>query len=338
MSGRSSPDDDDLWRTLNEPDIDPKLAEGLSSNQNFARWWVHKFLPCVELDRLDKIEPNFTREKESASAQSKAGRETDLHIVVRDKAGDLYAILTESKIVAPPSLDQPDDYIKYARWGEREGKWRKAVTVMMAPEGYLERNRSSDRYDAKVTYETLHQAARSHSLFDLATYLKAGIIRYKRCGGEPRNPDDVIGGFRMQYAELLREESRELHSYLQARDKKMSDSSQRWFYFCPKLTLLSKRNVQVIHKICNRMKGPQDCSEEQVLSVHVPRTHGEHDAPPNWGTRDQWRSSKCFWIRDIPLDRGARLYFEDFDDNAARRVWGRASELIDNCSQPQDQP
>ena len=78
-------------RTMSEPDIDPKLADGLRSNLDFATWWVRQVLPSIELGELSEIKPNLTREKDSWSAQSRAGRETDLHVVVKDGCGDRYA-------------------------------------------------------------------------------------------------------------------------------------------------------------------------------------------------------------------------------------------------------
>lgn len=30
---------DELWRTMQEPEIDSRLAEGLRSNRSFAEWW-----------------------------------------------------------------------------------------------------------------------------------------------------------------------------------------------------------------------------------------------------------------------------------------------------------
>ena len=320
--------DDELWRTMSEPDIDPRLADGLRSNQEFAQWWVRQILPSVELNELLEVKPNFTREKESWSAQSKAGRETDLHVVVNDRCGNHYAILTESKVVAPAGYRQPQDYSAYARWGESKRKWAKAVTVLMAPQGYLARQRSVDHYEVTVSYERVHDAARSNDLEDLADYLRAGIIRYERVGGAPRNPDDLVGGFRVQYADLLREEFRELYSCLRGRERKLFDGSQRWFYFCPKQPLLGRSGVQIIHKICNRKKGDQDCSRQQVLSVQVPRTGHGHDGPPDWGTRDQWCPSAKYWIRNVAIEPDARLFFKDFDGNAALRVWAQTSKLM----------
>ena len=182
--------DDELWRTMKEPDIDPKLADGLNTNREFAEWWLRQALPSVELDELVQVKPNFTREKESWSVQSRAGRETDLHVVVKDRRGDRYSILTESKVVAPAGRRQPEDYSAYARWGESQGYWTKAVTVLMAPAGYLlSRQRSADQYEIKVSYERVRDAARLNALIDLARYLEAGITRCERVGGTPRNPD-----------------------------------------------------------------------------------------------------------------------------------------------------
>ena len=314
---------------MSEPDIDPRLADGLQSNQKFAEWWVRQILPSVELDRLVEIKPNFTREKESWSAQSRAGRETDLHVVVKDRRGNHYAILTESKVVAPAGHRQPEDYSAYARWGMSKRKWTKAVTVLMAPEGYLERQRSVDYYEVTVSYERVHDAARSNALEDLAAYLRAGITRYEHVGGAPRNPDDLIGGFRVQYADLLREENRELYGCLRGRDRKLFDGSQRWFYFCPKRPLLGRSGVQIIHQICNRKKADQDRSRQQVLSVQIPRTGNGQYGPPDWGTSDQWSQSAKFWIRDVAIEPAERLFFDDFDGDVARRVWAQISELIE---------
>ena len=332
MSVTSARDADELWRIMNEPDIDPRLAEGLRSNQDFARWWVHQFLPGVELDELIEIKPNFTRERESWPAQSNSGRETDLHVVVKDRIGNRYAILTESKIVAPAGYRQPEDYTAYAGWGERAGKWINSVTVLMAPAGYLAQHRSADCYEATVSYELVCDAARKQGLDDLAAYLTAGIIRFERAGVVPRNPDDLIGAFRVQYADLLREENRELYSCMRGRDRKLFDSSRRWFDFCPKQPLLGRNGVRIIHQICNRKKGAQDRSRPQVVSVQVPRTNDGHNGPPNWGTPDQWRSSAKYWIRDVPIESEARLYFSGFDGDAARRVWGQVTELIEDGS------
>ena len=198
----------------------------------------------------------------------------------------------------------------------------------MAPEGYLARQRSADQYNVSINYEKVLDAARSYGLEDLAAYLWAGITRYERAGGATRNPDDLIGGFRVQYADLLREEFRELYSCLRGRDRKLFDGSQRWFYFCPKQPLLGRSGVQIIHQICNRKKGDQDRSRQQVLSVQVPRIGHGQDGPPDWGTQDQWRKSTKFWIRDIAIESDARMFFEDFDGDAAIRVWAQTSKLM----------
>ena len=329
ISGRVSIDpDNELWRTMNEPDIDPMLADGLRSNREFAEWWVRQTLPGVELAELVKVAPNFTREKESWSAQSKAGRETDLHIVFRDSRGDCHAILTESKIVAPAGHLQPEDYSAYARWGESKRNWTKALTVLMAPNGYLARYQSAEQYDVTLSYERVHDAARSNRLKDLAAYLRAGITRYGRVRGAPRNPDDRIGGFWIQYVDLLRDENGDLYSCLRGRDRRLFDSSQRWFYFCPKQPTLGRNGVQIVHKICNRKKGDQHRSWQQMLSLHVPRTDDEQDGPPDWGGRYQWRPSAKFWIGDVPLGADEWMFFDDFDGDAARRVWAQISELM----------
>ena len=91
-----------LWQRINEPDIDPLMADAIRLNPQFRDWWAHNFIPDMELERIIEIKPNFTREVEAASHQSKPGRETDLHMVFQDDMGSKHAILTENKIDAPP--------------------------------------------------------------------------------------------------------------------------------------------------------------------------------------------------------------------------------------------
>ncbi|MDE0044319.1 MAG: hypothetical protein OXU19_00445 [bacterium] len=322
--------DHELWRTMQEPDIDSRLAAGLRSNRSFAEWWVGRILPTVKLGELVEIRPNYAREEESWFAQSKAGRETDLHVVAKNVHGVHYAILTESKVIAPPSENQPEDYAAYARWGELQGRWRQGTTVLMAPKGYLDRASSAGKYEVKLSYEEVRDSAEANGLNDLASYLDAGIARHGH-SGPARNPDELIGGFRVRYSDLLREEHRHLYECLSGNNKKLFDSSQRWFEFHPRRCRLGRvtvPGVEVIHKICNRTKGDQDRSFQQNMAVHVPQTGCYENCPPNWNGRDRWRKSKAFWILDMPLNADDWLFFDDFSADAARRVWARMSELI----------
>ncbi len=324
--------DDELWRVMQEPDIDHRLADGLRSNRSFAEWWVGRILPTLKLGDLVEIKPNYTREEESWSSQSKPARETDLHVVAKDAHGDRFAILTESKVVAPASKHQPEDYSAYVRWGESQGMWRRGVTVLMAPKGYLDRPSSAGMYDIKMSYEEIRDSAQANGLKDLASYLDAGIVRHGY-SGSARNPSELIGGFRVRYSDLLREEYRRLYDSLSGNTKKQFDASQRWFEFRPRQCRLGRvtvPGVEVIHKICNRAKRDQDRSAQQYLAVHVPRAGCYENSPPNWNGRYRWRESKAFWILDTPLDADDWLFFDDFDAEAARRVWARMSELIED--------
>ena len=87
-----------------EPDNDPRLADGLRANQDFAEWWVRQFLPSVELEELIEIKPNITRERESWSAQCNSGRETDLHVVIKDRTGDHHGALRPHRPLARTCL------------------------------------------------------------------------------------------------------------------------------------------------------------------------------------------------------------------------------------------
>ena len=95
----------------------------------------------------------------------------------------------------------------------------------------------------------------------LSDHLLAGIKRYQHTG-EPRNPDEAISSFRVQYAGLLRDEYPHLYKLLSARGKELFDGSQKWFYF--KLT----NGVEIVHKISNNVY-EQNVNDEQYLSLHI---------------------------------------------------------------------
>ena len=315
----------DLWKTMDEPDIDPLMEDAIRSNIRFLDWWVHKFIPEVRIERIINVKPNFTREKEAASHQSKRGRETDLHMEIEDNVGSRYAILIESKINAPLSQNQLEDYLKYARWGKEQGRWKTAVTVLMAPEGYLTRSTCSPCVNT-VSYEEIAERAIGFGLQKLAAYLLAGIKRYQNTE-EPRNPNDIVSAFRVTYASYLRDEYPQLYEILSARGKKLFDGSQKWFEF----TL--KDNVQIVHKISNRV-GEQNEDEEQYLSLHVPKMGAYLSELPDIGVYGSWRpaesnSKNKSAIYEIPLSYDARMYFRSFDTDAAVKVWNLVETLRD---------
>ena len=325
-----------LWQRINEPDIDPLMADAIRLIRQFGDWWVSKLIPDIRLERLIKVEPNFTREIEAASHQSKPGRETDLHMVFQDNKGSKHAILTESKIDAPPGPNQAEDYAKYAEWGIENRLWKSAVTVLIAPEGYLTRP-ISNAYDRIISYEEVAERAESSGLQKLSDHLLAGIKRYQHTG-EPRNPDEAISSFRVQYAGLLRDEYPHLYKLLSARGKKLFDGSQKWFYF--KLT----NGVEIVHKISNNVY-EQNVNGEQYLSLHILGKGSHLNELPDPDLNGSWRPAKSnsknkSAIYDIPLGYEARMFFNSFETESALRVWDLADTLrcrwenqISNCGE-----
>ena len=315
--------DVNLWQRINEPDIDPLMADAIRLNRQFRDWWTTKLISDIHLERIIIVKPNFTREIESASHQSKPGRETDLHIVFQDDMGSKHAILTENKIDAPPGPNQAKDYAKYAEWGKENHLWKSAVTVLIAPEGYLTRSISND-YDQMISYEEVAERAESFGLQALSEHLLAGIKRYQHTG-EPRNPDEVISSFRVKYSGLLRDEYSHLYKLLSARGKELFDGSQKWFYF--KLT----NGVEIVHKISNKVN-EQNENDEQYLSLHVPGMGTHISELPDLDLNGSWRPARSnsknkSAIYDIPLSHDARMFFNSFDTDAALRVWDLAGTL-----------
>ena len=105
------------------------------------------------------------------------------------------------------------------------------------------------------------ERAERFGLQALSEHLLAGIKRYQHTG-EPRNPDEIVSSFRVQYSGLLRDEYPHLYELLSARGKELFDGSQKWFYF--KLT----KGVEIVHKISNNIY-KQNVKDEQYLSLHI---------------------------------------------------------------------
>ena len=314
----------DLWKTMNEPDIDPLMEDAIRVNDHFRHWWLHKLIPEVLFEKIIKIKPNFTREPEAASHQSKSDRETDLHIEIQDSMGYSHAILIESKINAPLGENQLEDYIDYAQWGKEKGRWMTAVTVLMAPEGYLTKS-TLDSSIKTISYEEISEQAISFGLQELSTYLLAGIKRYKNTD-EPRNPDEIVSAFRIKYADFLRDEYPRLYEILSARSKKLFDGSQKWFYFS------LKDNVEIVHKISNNKNPEQNDDDEQYLSLHVPGMGAHLSDLPDLRLNGSWRpavsnSKNKSAIYDIPLSYKARMFFRSFDTKAPVEVWNLTETL-----------
>ena len=315
----------DLWKTMNEPDIDPLMEDAIRVNNHFCHWWLHKLIPEVHFEKIIKIKPNFTREPEAASHQSKSGRETDLHIEIQDSMGYSHAILVESKIDAPLGENQLEDYLDYAQWGKEKGRWMTAITVLMAPEGYLTKS-TIDSSIKTISYEKISERAISFGLQELSTYLLAGVKRYKNTD-EPRNPDDIVSAFRIKYADFLRDEYPRLYEILSASGKDLFDSSQKWFYF------MLKDKVEIVHKISNKVDEQND-SDEQYLSLHILGKGRYVSELPDLDLGGSWRPAKSnsknkSAIYDIPLSHKARMFFSSFDTKAAVEVWNLVETLRD---------
>ena len=257
-------------------------------------------------------------------------------MVFQDDMGSKHAILTENKIDAPPGPNQAEDYAKYAEWGKENRLWKSAVTVLIAPEGYLTRS-ISNAYDRMISYEEVAERAESFGLQALSEHLLAGIKCYQHTG-EPRNPDEVISSFRVQYSGLLRDEYPHLYELLSARGKELFDGSQKWFYF--KLT----NGVEVVHKISNNVY-EQNVNDEQYLSLHIPGMATHISEIPDLDLNGSWRPAKSnskikSAIYDIPLGYEARMFFNSFETESALRVWDLADTLrcrwenqISNCGE-----
>ena len=231
--------------------------------------------------------------------------------------------MTESKIDAVLGPNQLEDYLKYGQWGKEKGLWKTAITVLMAPVGYLTKLTCNSCIQT-ISYEEIAEKAQGFGLQKLSKYLLAGIKRYQFTG-EPRNPDEIVSAFRVRYAGLLREEYPDLYGILNAKGTKLFDSSQKWFYF--KL----KDNAEIVHKISNK-DNKQNVNDEQYLSLHIPGMGTYLSELPDLNLCGDWRTAKSTSknksaIYEIPLSQKARMFFSSFDTDAALRVWDLATEV-----------
>ena len=321
-----------LWRTMNEPDIDPLMKKGLQTSQGFLKWLVIQCYPGINNPQLQSVRANDWRPCESGPR-----RETDLHVEVTDSQSTRYALLIESKVTAPASYGQPDAYSAYAKWGVKHGKWKNSVTVLMAPEGYLTSERSADKYERNISYESIEKASRREGLSCLADYLIAGVERYNHTGSA-RNPDDTIGAFRVKYTELIREERPDLYKKLRGKDRNQFDKSQTWMGFN------MSNSDRINHYISNKQKSPQDRGEQQYLVVwangmanrlsELPDFEFEKEFPAvkesAWRLPSGRRLTKgSNGIKEFLLPEDLWMFLDEFDADKARAVWKLAESLRD---------
>ncbi len=308
----------DLWRTMNETDIDPLMEDGLQSSPQFFNWWVHQFYPEINDPQLHCVRANHWRPPETGQK-----RETDLHVEVEDSQSKRYALLVESKVNAPASEGQPEDYSEYAIWGKEYGKWDDACTVIMAPLGYLSSNRSAQKYNRKIAYEEIEKETRRRGLTCLADYLQAGVVRYNyKCSA--RNPDDTVGAFRVDYIDLLRDQDRDLYCLLHGKEKTQFSVTQTWFYF--KLP----NKDQIIHKLSNKIK-ERNRDDPQYLSLHTYKDQLkiQQNKLPDLGFSGEqgWRECKAYFIKDIRLSEDLNMFFDSFDQDRAFQIWRLTEKL-----------
>lgn len=308
----------ELWRTMKETDIDPLMEEGLQSSPEFLNWWVHQFYPDINDPKLLCVRANDWRPPESGQR-----RETDLHVEVNDSLSRRYALLIESKVIASAAERQPEDYSAYAFWGKENGRWDDACTVLMAPLGYLSSDRSAQQYNRIIAYEEIEKESRKYGLTCLADYLHAGV---ERCSnkGSARNPDDIVGFFRVEYIELLQDQHRDLYYRLRGKNRIQFDKSQTWFYF------QFPDQDQIIHKLSNKiLKRNRD--DPQYLSLHACKDQLkiQLNKLPDLGFAGEqpWRESKKYFIKDIRLSEDLSMFFESFDQEKAFRIWWLTEKL-----------
>ena len=129
---------------------------------------------------------------------------------------------------------------------------------------------------------------------------RAGITRYERVGGAPRNPDDLIGSFRVQYADLLRDENRELYICLRGeRPEAIRRVARDGFISVPSSHCWGGATFKSFIRFATKRKGnrigpdfrPCRSRYRKPIMAKRARLAGEH--------RFEWRPSKRFWIRDI---------------------------------------
>jgi hypothetical protein len=181
-----------------EQDIDLILSRRLGHDLGFAMAFIAEAVAQVGIPRIAIDTIRVERQVKHAGVSGTI----DLRVSVVSSGREAVMLLIENKVDSAFTPDQPERYAASAAAMTTDG--RRAISVLCAPRGYIERSRLAGPFDCRVTYE------------DIAKWLDgpdrdnvlAAVTRFEM----PYEPDPVpaVAGFFEGYRELARRHAPDL--------------------------------------------------------------------------------------------------------------------------------
>src|SRR5262249_28322423 len=152
-----------------ERDIDFVLLEEFHSEPDFVRWFAAKVTGQAP-EEINLLDGPWHSVCDSTLGES------DLVLLVRVR-DHKHAILIENKVDATAQPDQAMRYVKRGEQGTVQGEWESFTTCIVAPSSYLETDPEASIYDARITYESIHEWIGSHLPAVKRTEWKLRLLR-----------------------------------------------------------------------------------------------------------------------------------------------------------------
>lgn len=203
-------DENLVFASVAERDVDFLLVEEFRSSSAFQRWFLQRALPESEQDDLERH--TLSKVLHSVSAASGGLGETDLVLVYDDESTRRIAILIENKVGADAQERQGERYQQRKQKLLTDRACDDAVCVLIAPREYAEKTANLQHFDQCIAYEDIlaHWQTRTPKAEpELAARLshRCEVLQYAIEGCRRRCrpvPDEQISRFWRAHAERAR--------------------------------------------------------------------------------------------------------------------------------------
>lgn len=226
-------------QSVDERDIDFVLLEEFHSEPEFVHWFVRK----VGGNPASDIE--FIGAWHSISDPTLG--ESDVTLVVAAD-GIRMGILIENKVDAPAQPDQAGRYFARGDVSQLAGEWERCVSCIVAPVKYLEKDREAAKYNARVSYEEVHEWLRANTPDSKRRQFRLNVIAAaieQNRRGRAKHSDERVAAFFRDYWQFAQQEFPEL----QMRKNEDAAANNTWPEFVPAHLKEKHRATSLIHKL-----------------------------------------------------------------------------------------
>jgi hypothetical protein len=216
-----------------ERDLDLLLTEELSSSEPFLSWF---------LNRLGL--PSGAVALQVGHSVSGSNGESDLELTVQVN-GALHKVLIEDKVDALFQPRQPERYRERAEGYVRSGTFASAVTVLVAPQVYIDGSADALLFDHRLSLEDLRTWFADSPDVGLRREYKCTLLTQtieRGASGWALVPDEACTSFWREYWRL----ASELAPELEMREPKLKPAGSTFVGFRP--TRMTKHH-EIVHKL-----------------------------------------------------------------------------------------